>query len=112
MDFLLNIEQVGNISIITMNNEYIRFVDPGHSWLRVPLNELVIRGVISDISEYSPMYNGFAYLEEDCDMGRFFKSLVKDVDVIKITDRYVDNFDEYLSQTRRRTNQIVVEQTL
>jgi hypothetical protein len=56
-------------------SEYIWFADPGHSWLRVSLEDLLKVGVrLADISSYSYIKGGFFYLEEDDDAGLFFKA--------------------------------------
>lgn len=46
-------------------------IDPGHGWLRVPLELLEDKGLRESISPYSYMDHEFAYLEEDCDAARF-----------------------------------------
>jgi hypothetical protein len=45
--------------------------DPGHGWLRVPLGEIAALGIEAEISPYSFIDGRFAYLEEDCDAGRY-----------------------------------------
>jgi hypothetical protein len=45
-------------------------IDPGHSWLRVPLAE--IEGML--FSDYSYADGKFAYLEEDCDAPKFMEA--------------------------------------
>lgn len=50
---------------------YVRFHDPGHSWLAVEKKELETLGIADQISEYSYMKGELAYLEEDCDMNLF-----------------------------------------
>lgn len=52
-----------------------RFIqDPGHGWLEVPRAELEALGIADDISRYSYQSRdgATAYLEEDCDMSRFY----------------------------------------
>lgn len=51
--------------------KYVRYHDPGHSWLAVPKSELVTLGIADQISGYSYMKGELAYLEEDCDMNLF-----------------------------------------
>lgn len=46
-------------------------IDPGHGWLQVPLELLADKGLRESISGYSYMDSEYAYLEEDCDAGRF-----------------------------------------
>lgn len=49
---------------------YKFIVDPGHGWLKVPLNE--IHGL--KFSSYSFRDNKYAYLEEDVDAGIFISA--------------------------------------
>jgi hypothetical protein len=49
--------------------------DPGHGWLKVDGREIVRLGIQDEISEFSYMRNGYAYLEKDCDCGVFAKAL-------------------------------------
>ena len=50
------------------------FEDPGHGWLRVPLYLVAWLKVGGEISSYSYKDEEFAYLEEDCDFGVFYKA--------------------------------------
>jgi hypothetical protein len=47
------------------------YEDPGHGWLKVPLDLLEKLGIAAKISLYSYQRGAFAYLEEDSDMGLF-----------------------------------------
>lgn len=51
--------------------------DPGHGWLRVPMQAVVSAGVAGQISTCSYMSRGgqVAYLEEDCDAPRFLMAI-------------------------------------
>ena len=51
---------------------YKFYADPGHGWLAVKIEELMQLGIITQISVYSYMRGGTAYLEEDCDATLFF----------------------------------------
>ncbi len=51
---------------------YTFFADPGHGWLEVSLKELRDLNLLESISVYSYVHQGKAYLEEDCDLSRFF----------------------------------------
>jgi len=46
---------------------YTLHVDPGHSWLEVPMDELFALGIAQDISSYSRMspYGHDVYLNEE-----------------------------------------------
>lgn len=56
-----------------MNNlrVYPFFSDPGHGWLKVPMNDVRALGIAGEISHYSYRDGDNAYLEEDCDLSRF-----------------------------------------
>lgn len=54
-----------------MKRQYHCYADPGHSWLKVPIKELETLGIAGMITGYSYMRNGYAYLEEDCDVATF-----------------------------------------
>ncbi len=51
------------------------YQDPGHGWLKVPLELLVELGIENQISGYSYMSLDHAYLEEDCDAGKFDQAM-------------------------------------
>jgi hypothetical protein len=52
-----------------MNMSLTFFEDPGHGWLRVPLE--LVRQLGIEITPYSYQDRRFAYLEEDVDYGVF-----------------------------------------
>jgi hypothetical protein len=49
--------------------------DPGHAWLAVKLSEIKMLGIQTDISAYSYVKGKTAYLEEDCDAGKFIDAM-------------------------------------
>lgn len=49
--------------------------DPGHAWLAVKLSEIEMLGIKTDISSYSYVRGKTAYLEEDCDAGKFIQAM-------------------------------------
>jgi len=53
------------------------YTDPSHGWAKVSLSELFKLNIIDKISSYSYIHkNGLnAYLEEDCDLGLYLKTL-------------------------------------
>jgi hypothetical protein len=57
-----------------MMKTYKFYADPGHGWLAVKITELMELGIITQISPYSYMLGGTAYLEEDCDAALFFNA--------------------------------------
>jgi len=59
----------------TRSESYDFYADPGHGWLRVPLKRLGELGIENDISPYSYVKGGYAYLEEDRDARIFTDAL-------------------------------------
>lgn len=53
---------------------YQFYSDPAHGWIKVSIEELEKLEIEKQISKCSYMKNGFAYLEEDCDLSLFFKA--------------------------------------
>ena len=74
------------------NMKFDFFEDPGHGWLKVPLELLDILGIRHLISPYSYQKGEYAYLEEDCDMSVFFKAyrFENDGKDPEIVDHYTD----------------------
>jgi hypothetical protein len=54
-----------------MQKVYNVYADPGHAWAKVPFKVLYALGIAEKISSYSYVRNGYAYLEEDCDLSTF-----------------------------------------
>jgi hypothetical protein len=79
----------------------LHYVDPGHSWLRVPLKMLKKLGIANKISSFSYQRTEYAYLEEDSDMTVFMKAMEdkgqKVVFVVRRTDREsrIRNYGSY-----------------
>lgn len=70
-----------------MQRKFRFYSDPGHGWLKVPLDLLAYLGIIGDISSFSYMQCTFAYLEEDCDFEKFSRAYRKQFGTdIQITD--------------------------
>ena len=74
--------------------QFIRYSDPGHGWLRVSIKDLIKLCLSLEISEYSYIHNGYAYLEEDCDMSKFIDAYGADNMVIR------EKFANYESKIR------------
>jgi len=55
-----------------MNMSLTFFEDPGHGWLRVPLD--IVRRLGIEITPYSYQDRRFVYLEEDVDYGVFLNA--------------------------------------
>ena len=59
--------------------------DPGHAWLAVKLSEIKMLGIETQISSYSYVKGKTAYLEEDCDAGKFIQAMRAKGNVSNIT---------------------------
>jgi hypothetical protein len=53
---------------------YTLHEDAGHSWLEVPIQELLALGIAQNISPFSYTDGAHAYLEEDMDMQTFLRA--------------------------------------
>ena len=51
-----------------MKKVFDYYTDPGHGWVKVPMNILKRLNIQEKITGHSYWRKGFAYLEEDCDM--------------------------------------------
>ena len=77
------------------------YQDPGHGWVKIGLDKLAALGIAEDISHYSYMRNGYAYLEEDCDLSLLYKACDMADIVLKLRPHNCDNsskirnYDQY-----------------
>lgn len=60
-----------------MKQTYKVYEDAGHSWLKVLKSELKELHIENSISAYSYQEGEYAYLEEDCDAGKFIEAKQK-----------------------------------
>ncbi len=67
------------------------YTDPGHGWLEVPVQLLKDLRVEYDISQYSYRAGSLAYLEEDCDAGRFLEAAKSAGMAFSIVDNVSDS---------------------
>lgn len=58
--------------------------DSGHGWLSVKKKELIELGIADSISSYSYMKGQSVYLEEDCDVERYFTAQRKNSVGVKV----------------------------
>ena len=65
--------------------------DAGHGWLEVPIEFIKELGVEKDITPYSMMRRGKAYLEEDMDAGTFLDAAKKAGYSVNIKRKYTDH---------------------
>ena len=56
------------------NRTYTIYEDSGHAWIKVPVLELFALQIAKDITPFSYIKRGHAYLEEDCDLTIFFNA--------------------------------------
>ena len=80
----------------TMIRNYDRFYDPGHSWLEVPIKDVLTTDTYTKITLYSPIKNDKIYLEEDFDLYTVVSALQNKGYTINITNINVDNFATWL----------------
>jgi hypothetical protein len=57
------------------------YADAGHGWLKVSKARLINMGIIDKISNYSFMRGDYVYLEEDCDVSTYVKTLMVQANV-------------------------------
>lgn len=70
------------------SKKYTMYSDAGHGWLRVSKKELKKLGIADKISHYSYERGDYAYLEEDCDFGKFLKAMVSLGYAITVVEKY------------------------
>jgi hypothetical protein len=65
--------------------------DPGHGWLEVQVSEIYRLGIGDQISRYSYVNNGCAYLEEDCDFAVFMEAKKYMGEPVELASVYQEN---------------------
>jgi hypothetical protein len=77
-------------TMITISTSLTFISDPGHGWLRVPLTDVAALGIEETITACSFIDGRYAYLEEDCDFGRFVAACESQgIPLPEITDQYM-----------------------
>ena len=84
-----------------MNVTYDFIQDPGHGWIKVPMMDLIVSGVMGKITQYSYYTQTHAYLEEDCDAGTFIDAIKAQGKNVKFKSVVIEDFDKYLRRQRR-----------
>ena len=81
---------------------YTFHIDPGHAWLEVPYEEIVLFGLEDKISSYSRQTFDTCFLEEDCDAPLFitayhskYQTLINLEEQIYHNDCFVRNLMKY-----------------
>ena len=81
---------------------YTYHTDPGHGWLEVGVDELILLGIGDKISSYSYINGGKAYLEEDCDMALFINKMESAMGVeVKLAHINEPHKDSFIRSYRR-----------
>ena len=73
-----------------MSKEYVFYIDPGHAWLEVGMDEIKRLGIEDRISRYSYVNGRFAYLEEDCDAPLFLRAMSDAGMHVECVERHTD----------------------
>lgn len=74
------------------NENYYLIHDPGHGWLKVPMQDLADLGLANKISCCSYVKGNYAYLEEDCDMAVFLAAFIQEHGYKpRYVSRYIDD---------------------
>lgn len=82
---------------------YNYYTDPGHGWLEVGIDELLVLGIADKISSYSYIKGGKAYLEEDCDMALFMDTMEAKGVEVKLAHINEPRNDSIIRSYRRYT---------
>ena len=53
----------------------IHFTDPGHGWVRVRRDDLIFQVIANEVTSCSYQRGNYVYLEEDYDLGLYYKEL-------------------------------------
>ena len=51
------------------------FTDPGHGWVRVRRDDLIFQSIANEVTSCSYQRGNYVYLEEDYDLGLYYKEL-------------------------------------
>jgi len=79
---------------------YTFHIDPGHGWLEVPILELSRLGILAEVSHYSYLKDGNAYLEEDCDFSLFAHAKAAAAEDFNVVDKHT-NYDSPIRRYAR-----------
>jgi hypothetical protein len=80
----------------------IIYTDPSHGWAKVTIKELLKLNILDKISTYSYIHkNGLnAYLEEDCDLGLYLKTLDSKGIKFKFIEKHTNKSSKIRSYNR------------
>jgi hypothetical protein len=88
------------------------YQDPGHGWVRVSVGLLHGLKIADDISCYSYRRDDYAYLEEDCDLGRLYQAADKAGITIKLREHWTNKRSKIRSYKSYRSPAQVTEAAL
>jgi hypothetical protein len=88
------------------------YQDPGHGWVRVSVGLLHGLKIAEDISPYSYRRDDYAYLEEDCDLGRLYQAADKAGITIKLRQFHTNKRSKIRSYKSYRSPAQVTEAAL
>jgi hypothetical protein len=80
------------------------YCDPGHGWVKISIDKLKQLGIADQISSYSYMRKNYAYLEEDCDLGRLYAAADKAGIEIKLKEYHTNKTSKIRSYDRYKFN--------
>lgn len=85
------------------NTATFRYIqDPGHGWLEVPRQLLAQLGIEYDISAFSYVDKGRAYLEEDADAGLFLEAFKRELPDVELEIKEISlDADAFVRNLRR-----------
>ena len=88
--------------------DFILYDDGAHAWAQVEKSLLADLNIASEISSYSYMHGGSAFLEEDCDLGVLIKALKSRGIDFEFIDKYDENspirtFDRYKAEPKTQS---------
>jgi hypothetical protein len=79
------------------------YQDPGHGWVRVSMGLLHGLKIAEDITRYSYRRGDYAYLEEDCDLGRLYQAADKAGITIKLREFHTNKRSKIRSYDNYKT---------
>ena len=84
------------------------FEDAGHGWAKVPISELKSLDIKNQITSFSYVKDGFAYLEENKDFGTYLKVLKESEPnlSLKFEHDYYDGQSEIRTYKRYNKNKL------
>ena len=74
---LLVMKENANKNGMKKVKKLMMFEDPGHGWCRVRRAEKLFQKVAKEITSYSYQRGDYVYLEEDYDLGLYYKACVE-----------------------------------